>query len=70
MAMAAGAIRAGVVTLLPEEEGLDGRGSGPGAPRSSGVQRRRTTRGGRQAKQRPGVDGIWNTVHPGVPPVR
>ena len=58
MAMAAGAIRAGVVTLLPEEEGLDGRGSGPGAPRSSGVQRRRTTRSGRQKKQRPGVDGI------------
>ena len=50
MAMAAGAIRAGVVTRLREEEGLDGRGSGPGAPR--------TTRGGRQAKQRPGVDGI------------
>jgi len=57
MAMAAGAIRAGVVTLLPEE-GLDGRGSGLGVPRSSGVQRRRTTRSGRQKKQRPGVDGI------------
>jgi len=68
--MAAGAIRAVVVTRFPEEEGLDGRGGGPGAPQSSGVQRRRTTRADGERNDVQGVDGISNTVHPWGPAVR
>ena len=70
VAMAAGAIRAVVVTRLPEEEGLDGRGGGPGAPQSSGVQRRRMTRADGERNDVQGVDGISNTVHPWGPDVR